>query len=162
MNSFTLEILEDGVWKNPCAVFPFTVGELLDERLDEGNVVFFSSTPEYKPLTEVRISFFKDGEPDYDADGNYIDYFITANDNAVEYPSGSGRYASMSASENRCPNAQVIIHSPFSRYPSRREKLPSPAAIFLPRLGFSAIISIIKDSPFPQIFAMLFYFNINL
>lgn len=92
MNSFTLEILEGGVWKNPTAVFPFTVGELLDERLDEGNVVFYSTTPEYKPLTEVRISFFKDGAPDYDARGSNVEYFITANDNAVEYPSGSGRY----------------------------------------------------------------------
>ena len=92
MNSFTLEILEGGEWVRPIAVFPFTVGELLDERLDEGNVVFYSRTREYKPLTEVRISYYKDGEPDYDADGSYIDYFITANDNAAEYPAGSGRY----------------------------------------------------------------------
>lgn len=92
MRTFIVEILQDGVWQEAKSVFPFTSGELLDERLDEGNISFYSFAEKYKPTTEVRISFFVDGEPDNDDRGSNTEYYIIANDNAVEYPAGSGRY----------------------------------------------------------------------
>ncbi len=81
-NIFGLYFKDDTEWKELSAVFPFTTGELLDERLDEATVIFFSSQKSYKPLTEFK-AVFSDGDPEY---------FILANDNSAEMPSGSGRY----------------------------------------------------------------------
>ena len=52
---------QDGTYKKGNAVFPFTSGELLDERLDEAKVVFFSGEKAYKPLTEFLVEFNANG-----------------------------------------------------------------------------------------------------
>ncbi len=87
MRTFSVEILKGGKWRKVTAVFPFSSGELLDERLDEAYVTFYSRTKEYKPLTEFRITHYVDGVQDGD-----IEYYILATDNSAEFPSGSGRY----------------------------------------------------------------------
>ena len=90
--SFKLYIKQGGTWQELRAVFPFNVGELLDERLDEAYSTFFSDEKQYRPLTEFRADFYKDGVPEPDANGNASEYFILANDRSSEYPSGSGHY----------------------------------------------------------------------
>lgn len=80
--AFTVEIKQGNAWQTVKAIYPLTIGELLDERLDEANVVFYSTVASYKPLTEVRITF---GTGD-------TEYFIIANDASAEYPAGSGKY----------------------------------------------------------------------
>lgn len=81
--AFTLEIKQGNTWQTVTAVYPLTIGELLDERLDEANVVFYSTVASYKPLTEVRITFENQGG---------TEHFILANDASAEYPAGSGKY----------------------------------------------------------------------
>lgn len=83
MNQFIAEIKVAGEWQQVSAVFPFSIGELLDERLDEANLTIFDGTKVHTPLTECRISFV-DSAKQYN--------FIIANDNSSEYPAGSGRY----------------------------------------------------------------------
>ncbi len=92
VRTFTLEYKDGDTWKNVTAVFPFTTGDLLDERLDEAKVVFFNRVKAHKPLTEFRAIFLKDGQHDNDADWKNVEYFILANDNSAEYPAGSGKY----------------------------------------------------------------------
>ena len=95
MNNFIVEVKEKDGWKNVTAVFPYTSGDLLDERLDEAKVTFFSRTKAYLPLTEFRITFYKNqdlNQRDNDADDKNVEYFILANDNSAEYPAGSGKY----------------------------------------------------------------------
>ncbi len=92
VRTFTLEYKAGNTWKNVTAVFPFTTGDLLDERLDEAKVVFFNRVKAHKHLTEFRATFLKDGQADKDADGKNVEYFILANDNSAEYPAGSGKY----------------------------------------------------------------------
>ena len=58
------------------------MGELLDERLDEAKLTFFSNVEHYAPLSEVEIIFTSGS----------IYNFVLANDNSAEYPAGSGRY----------------------------------------------------------------------
>lgn len=84
-NTFKLFIEKDGAYKKVRAVFPFTLGELLDERLDEAKVVFFSREKDYKPLTEFKVEFNENGTVSEE-------YYILANDNSAEYPAGSGFY----------------------------------------------------------------------
>ena len=84
-NTFKLFIKQDGTYQEVNAVFPFTSGELLDERLDEAKVVFFSEEEAYKPLTEIKVEFNESGT-------DSEEYYILANDNAAEYPAGSGVY----------------------------------------------------------------------
>ena len=73
------QTLSDGV-----SVFPFSFGQLLDERLDEAYLhITKSATPVYKPTTEVRIDL---------REGNATVkqfHFIVAKDNAYELPVGS-------------------------------------------------------------------------
>lgn len=88
MNKFTVSIKQGGVWQaiNATPVFPFSWGELLDERLDEAYITVYDS-PEanYKRLTDAKISI---------TNGTKVkdEYFIIASDNAVELPVGSGKY----------------------------------------------------------------------
>ena len=89
--NFILYYKDGDNWVAVNAVFPFKMGELLDERLDEASVVFFDRVKAHKPLTEFRVDFFNNGAPD-SAPGENIEYFILANDNSVEFPSGSGVY----------------------------------------------------------------------
>ena len=84
-NTFRLFIEQGGAYQEVRAVFPFTSGELLDERLDEAKVLFFSEEKAYKPLTEFMVDFNESGTVSEE-------YYILANDNAAEYPSGSGVY----------------------------------------------------------------------
>ena len=78
VRTFTLEYKDGNTWeesaKSVTAVFPFTTGDLLDERLDEAKVVFFNRVKAYKPLTEFRATFLKNGQPDNDADSNSVEY----------------------------------------------------------------------------------------
>lgn len=95
MNNFKVEIKEKDEWNKVSAVFPYISGDLLDERLDEASVTFFSRTKAYSPLTEFRITFYKNqdlNQPDSDSQGKNVEYFILANDNSAEYPSGSGLF----------------------------------------------------------------------
>jgi hypothetical protein len=50
----------------------------------------------------------------------------------------------MSHKEKRCPKAHVTKYPQPSRYPFRFCIGPMPAAMFLARLGFSAMIKIIS------------------
>ena len=87
--TFTLNYKDGGLWVSLNAVFPFVTGDLLDERLDEATVTFYSTTKSFKPLTEFKVEFFKDGVADSSSNK---EYFILANDNSAEVPSGSGYY----------------------------------------------------------------------
>ncbi len=89
-NIFRLSVKQDGEWQKVNAVFPFIFGELLDERLDEANVTFFSSEKSYKPLTDFKAALAKEGQADNVA-YKRISY-ILANDDSHEYPAGSGKY----------------------------------------------------------------------
>ena len=90
--TFTLQYKDGSNWKAVNAVFPFKMGDLLDERLDEASVVFFDRVKAHKPLTEFRADFYNNGAPDNDYQEKNTEYFILANDNSVEFPSGSGVY----------------------------------------------------------------------
>ena len=75
--------LNSGSWieiKNP--VFPLSIGNYLDERLDEAYVTFFSEEKNYKP-TEIFKVVVNDST-------TY--YFVVGNDEATEIPNGSGTY----------------------------------------------------------------------
>ena len=79
-------------WVKLRAVFPFSDGELLDERLDEAYVTFLSDIKTFAPTTEFKVEFTLNGLPDVDAEGKSAIYFIIANDRSTEYPAGSGLY----------------------------------------------------------------------
>lgn len=86
MNSYKLYIKQAGEWQEVTTpVFPFSWGELLDERLDEAYVTIYDNTEQYNRLTEVKVSITT-GENTKD------EYFIIASDTAVETPVGSGTY----------------------------------------------------------------------
>ena len=58
MNGFSVQIKNNGKWENTTGkpVFPFSFGELLDERLDEAYVTLVNDTREvYRPFTEMRV-----------------------------------------------------------------------------------------------------------
>ena len=90
--SFKLYTKDGGIWKKLRAVFPFSMGELLDERLNEAYVTFFSEKKEYSPTTEFKVEFYNNGSPESDALGDSAEFFILANDRSAEYPAGSGQY----------------------------------------------------------------------
>ena len=59
MNTFTVSIKRDGAYTpiSGTPVFPFSMGELLDERLDEAYITIYGCTKSiYKPLTEVKVT----------------------------------------------------------------------------------------------------------
>lgn len=89
MNKVQFHIKENGEWVklNATPVFPFSVGELLDERLDEAYMtVYDSPVQHYARLTDIRATIYN-GENTPKAE-----YFIIASDNSVELPAGSGKY----------------------------------------------------------------------
>ena len=62
-------------------VFPLSVGNLLDEQLDECYLTIQKSIIEhYAPLTEVKIEVLQDG--------NIVKehYFVVAEDNSQQFP----------------------------------------------------------------------------
>ncbi len=88
MNKFTVSLKRDGVWQpiNATPVFPFSWGELLDERLDEAYITVYDSTEKtYRRLTDVKVTI---------TNGSRVkeEYFIIASDNSYELPVGSGKY----------------------------------------------------------------------
>lgn len=88
MNSIQYHIKQNGVWQklNATPVFPFSIGELLDERLDEAYLTIYDSPDEHIPrLTEIRATI---------QNGNKTkqEFFIVASDTSVELPAGSGKY----------------------------------------------------------------------
>lgn len=87
MNTFNLFIKQGAVYTpiSGTPVFPFSIGELLDERLDEAYVaVYGCDENSFKPLTEVKITV---------NDGKNTDYFfIVASDHSTEFPVGSAKY----------------------------------------------------------------------
>ena len=89
MNKVQFHIKENGEWVklNATPVFPFSVGELLDERLDEAYVTVYDSPVEhYARLTDVRATIYNGtNEPK-------AEYFIIASDTSIELPAGSGKY----------------------------------------------------------------------
>ena len=88
MNKFEISIKQDGKYQpiQATPVFPFSWGELLDERLDEAYITLYDSPEKtYKRLTDVKVTItnrprVKD------------EYFIIASDNSYELPVGSGKY----------------------------------------------------------------------
>ena len=86
MNSYKLYIKQAGEWQEVTTpVFPFSWGELLDERLDEAYVTVYSRVEQYNRLDRVRVTIHN---------GNKVrdEYFAIASDSATESPVGSGRY----------------------------------------------------------------------
>lgn len=81
MNNFKIKIGGSQV----TAVFPLTYAELLDERLDEAQITFFSRTKFYKPTTLVEIEITTGGITE-------VERYVVANDYSVEYPVGSGKW----------------------------------------------------------------------
>lgn len=87
VNTFDLFIKQGAVYMpiSGTPVFPFSIGELLDERLDEAYVTVYGCVENsFKPLTEVKITV---------NDGKNTDYFfIVASDHSTEFPVGSAKY----------------------------------------------------------------------
>ena len=80
MNKFTVSIKQGGTWQRIKAtpVFPFSWGELLDERLDEAYITVYDSPEKtYPRLTKVKVSI-TNGAKVKD------EYFILASDNSHE------------------------------------------------------------------------------
>ena len=78
MNTFSVFIKEGGTWKETKGkpVFPFSRGELLDERLDEAYITLVNDPREiYSPLTEIKVSVGSDSK-----------YYVVARDDAVKNP----------------------------------------------------------------------------
>lgn len=88
MNSIQYHIKQNGTWQrlNATPVFPFSIGELLDERLDEAYLTIYDSPDEHIPrLTEIRATIQNGSKTKQE-------YFIVASDTSVELPVGSGKY----------------------------------------------------------------------
>lgn len=88
MNKFEISIKQDGEYQpiQATPVFPFSWGELLDERLDEAYITLYDSPEKtYKRLTDVEVTI---------TNGPRVkkEYFIIASDNSYELPVGSGKY----------------------------------------------------------------------
>jgi hypothetical protein len=88
MNKFEISIKQDGEYQpiQATPVFPFSWGELLDERLDEAYITLYDSPEKtYKRLTDVKVTI---------TNGSRVkeEYFIIASDNSYELPVGSGKY----------------------------------------------------------------------
>ena len=87
MNKFTISIKQDGEYQpiQATPVFPFSWGELLDERLDEAYITLYDSREKtYKRLTDVKVTINEKEDESK--------YFIIASDNSYELPVGSGKY----------------------------------------------------------------------
>ena len=88
MNKFEISIKQDGEYQpiQATPVFPFSWGELLDERLDEAYITLYDSPEKtYKRLSDVKVTI---------TNGPRVkdEYFIIASDNSYELPVGSGKY----------------------------------------------------------------------
>lgn len=88
MNSIQFHIKQNGTWQrlNATPVFPFSIGELLDERLDEAYITVYDCPLEHLPrLSEIRATI-------YNGNKTKQEFFIIASDGSIELPAGSGRY----------------------------------------------------------------------
>lgn len=88
VNSIQFHIKQDGTWQrlNATPVFPFSIGELLDERLDEAYITVYDCPLEHLPrLSEIRATI-------YNGNKTKQEFFIIASDGSIELPAGSGRY----------------------------------------------------------------------
>ena len=88
-NTFSVKIKKNGDFVDitGTAVFPFSFGDLLDERLDEAYLrLVKDTTPYYEPLTEFEITI------KYGALINSPLYFVVASDTPVNFPVGSEYY----------------------------------------------------------------------
>ena len=88
-NTFSVKIKKDGRFRDITgkAVFPFSFGELLDERLDEAYLRIIKDTTEhYDPLTEFKITL----SPRMGETKDF--YFIVGNDNSENFPLESPYY----------------------------------------------------------------------
>ena len=59
MNKFEISIKQDGEYQpiQATPVFPFSWGELLDERLDEAYITLYDSPEKtYKRLSDVKVT----------------------------------------------------------------------------------------------------------
>lgn len=90
MFNFKVYTKKDGAYNNKIdgvAVFPLSIGELLDEQLDEAHLtVKLSKTEHFEPLTDVRIELLQDNEVVKNL------YMIIASDNSFEFPIGKKTY----------------------------------------------------------------------
>jgi hypothetical protein len=90
MFNFRVYTKKDGAYNNKIdgvAVFPLSIGELLDEQLDEAHLTIkLSHTEHFEPLTDVRIELLQDGVVVKNL------YMIIASDNSFEFPIGKGTY----------------------------------------------------------------------
>ena len=81
----TFSVKIDGATPSGQALFPFSFGQLLDERLDEAYLHITQSTvPVYKPTTPVQVTINNGTSTTFD--------YVVASDNAYELPVGSGLY----------------------------------------------------------------------
>ena len=81
------QILIKDVWEDLNLVNPVTIGQRLDERLDEAVINIKGSKLEYiQPTTRVILI------TDVDTEQQKEHYFIVANDKSVELPIGSKKY----------------------------------------------------------------------
>lgn len=131
MNNFIVEIKEKNEWNKVSAVFPYISGDLLDERLDEATVTFFSYVSAYKPLTELRITFYKNqdlNQPNNDNQGKNTEYFILANDNSYELPAGSGFYKHETYIIERTKLTEGVL-CPSITFTNSRDRLYPPSPI---------------------------------
>ena len=74
-------MVDTGTTQQGIPVFPLSIGQLLDEQLDEAYITIQKSIVEhYTPLTEVKIEVLQDGQvvKEY--------YMVVAEDNSQQFP----------------------------------------------------------------------------
>jgi hypothetical protein len=73
--------VDTGTSQEGIPVFPLSIGQLLDEQLDEAYITIQKSIVEhYTPLTEVRIDVLQDGQVIKQH------YMVVAEDNSQQFP----------------------------------------------------------------------------
>ena len=87
-NTFTVQIRKNDAWESMTGVtvFPFNLGQLLDERLNEAYLTILNDTTRYYRPNELLKVTVQSGEE------TTVQYYLTARDSAVELPVGSGKY----------------------------------------------------------------------
>lgn len=77
----TYVMVDTGTSQQGIPVFPLSIGQLLDEQLDEAYITIQKSIVEhYTPLTEVKIDVYQD---------NVLvktHYMVVAEDNSQQFP----------------------------------------------------------------------------
>lgn len=87
-NTFNVKIRINNAWENltGTTIFPLDYCNLLDERLDEAYLSVVNDTNKYyRPNQLLKIEITNDSE-------QVTKYFLTARDDSVELPVGSGKY----------------------------------------------------------------------